>query len=119
MITPQTSKPEPRRAAPRSGLVVAAIGFHLLLCSIASAAGACSDTLDRSARRLPAQMAQVFREIVDRHASARRDSAIRQQGFRLGECPRRLRCGAPVACRKAPGDTLGLSMLSLPPPGAC
>jgi len=110
------SRPESRRPAQRQGLVIAAIGFQLLLCSLASAAGACSDTLDRSARRLPAQMAQVLREIVERHTAARLEHARRDAGNRLIDCCRLEPTTAPLGpVFAAQRLTLG-SLLDLPPP---
>ena len=99
----------------RQGLVIAAIGLHLFICSIASAAGACGDSLDRSARRIPSQVAQAFREIVERGAYT--DPIVHEhaQGFTLQECP--------ISIRPEPQPIYALlqsawieSQLNLPPP---
>lgn len=111
-----TSKPDSRRAAPKQGLVIAAIGFQLMLCTVASAAGACGDTLDRSARRLPAHMAQVLREIVDRHATAVLQQVHREPGYRLTDCPAHAPVSAPVDSCFPAGDLLSASLMNLPPP---
>ncbi len=112
----QTSKPDARRAAPKPGLVIAAIGFQLLLCSLATAAGACSDTIDRSARRFPGHVAQVFKEIADRHGAAPRDQAGGQPGYRLNDCPRAAHPSAPREARVAAEQPLGAGLLNLAPP---
>lgn len=72
------------------GLVIAAIGLQLLLCSLASAAGAAGDSIDRSARRLPTQVAQAFREIAERGMISESPEADFGPGYRLGECPDRV-----------------------------
>lgn len=111
-----TSKPDSRRAAPKQGLVIAAIGFQLMLCTVASAAGACGDTLDRSARRLPAHMAQVLREIVDRHAIAVLQRVQREPGYCLKDCPAELPAQAPMVSCFPARDLLAASLMNLPPP---
>lgn len=108
--------PDARRTSPKPGLVIAAIGFQLLLCSLASAAGACSDSIDRSARRFPSHVAQVFKEIVDRHAAGQFEQSIGDTGFRLTDAPASIPTRAPVG-EFFPGEMLlGASLLNLPPP---
>lgn len=108
--------------ARRSGLVIAAIGLQLLLCSIATAANAAGDSIDRSARRLPTQVAQAFRDIVDRSAATTSiPGALGIPGFRLIEC-RDTAHSIPTAT-----DTRGViatgtwarRLLNLPPPTRC
>lgn len=108
--------------ARRSGLVIAAIGLQLLLCSIATAANAAGDSIDRSARRLPTQVAQAFREIVDRSALPASVRAVRRApGYRLIECR-----GTIATAPDAMADRSGVStanwarqLLNLPPPAWC
>lgn len=69
-----------------SGLVIAAIGFQLLLCSVSSAASVCSEGIDRSARRIPISVAQAFREIVDRHYTHEQTQRLLEPGYQLCEC---------------------------------
>jgi len=101
----------------RSGIVIATIGLQLLLCSIASAANAAGDSLDRSARRLPAQMAQALREIVDRSSPAT-PTAFREEspGFNLGDTPTHIdpAISSPTACVQL--ESWSRRTLNLPPP---
>ncbi len=62
-----------------SGLVIVALGFQLLICSAASAAHACSGTIDR----IPGSVAHAFREIVDRHSNQEQVKKINEPGYRL------------------------------------
>lgn len=103
--------------ARRSGLVIAAIGLQLMLCSIASAANAAGDSIDRSARRLPAQMAQAFRDIVDRSATAHQATGEdHPPGYRLSECPSEMRpIGTHIVAQPCPGNW-ARRLLNLPPP---
>jgi len=98
-----------------SGLVVAAIGFQLLLGSATWAASACSDTLDRSARRIPSSLVHAFREIVDRHASTEHGQVF-DPGFRLDDCPRSILSLAPVALIQRDHRQDDLRLFNLPPP---
>lgn len=113
----QPTQDIPINQSRRSGIVIAAIGLQLLLCSIASAANACGDSIDRSARRLPAQMAQALREMVDRSATAT-PTPFREEspGYTLRDTP------ITIATHDA-GDTLrsreehwARRLLNLPPP---
>lgn len=82
------STDSPINQSRHSGFVIAAIGLHLLLCSIASAATACGDSIDRSARRIPAQVVQALRERAERITqTTQRDAAEHSPGYRLCECP--------------------------------
>lgn len=91
----QTSQDSTSSQTRRAGVVIACLGLQLLLCSIASAANAAGDSIDRSARRLPAQVAQALREIVDRsNACPQGARAEPGQGFALGDTP--LRAQPPV-----------------------
>jgi len=99
-----------------SGLVIAAIGFQLLLCSASSAAMACSGSLDRSARRIPSSVAHAFREIVDRNIIQDQCSRFIEPGFTLLDCPT-ARPSSPAT------DSLALRvplsapwLINLPPP---
>ena len=100
----------------KSGLVIAAIGIQLLLCSIATAANTCSESIDRSARRLPAQVAQALREIVDRSTHAGNPAALESSpGFRLSDTP--LASKAPTeSAIVSPIDAWSRRTLNLPPP---
>ncbi len=113
----QTTNDIPINQSRRSGIVIAAIGLQLLLCSIASAANAAGDSLDRSARRLPAQMAQALREIVDRStpstpASYREDSP----GYNLGDTPTAIKASTLDRPDRIRFDNWCRRTLNLPPP---
>lgn len=101
-----------------NGLVIAAIGLQLLLCSLASAAGAAGDSIDRSARRLPAQVAQAFREIAERKCVSESPATDFGPGYRLSECPVHIEstCAADQGCGS--GDRWARQRLNLPPPMA-
>ena len=89
---PQHDQPHPtgqsgcrdfaRSGSGRSGIVIAAIGLQLLLCTVASAAHACSGTLDR----LETSVVHALRDMVDRQISAERSNTISQAGYRLNDC---------------------------------
>jgi len=67
-----------------SGLVIAAIGFQLLLCTAASAANACSVSIDR----IPSSVALAIREISDRHSNIDHATCVMPNGFTLSDCNR-------------------------------
>ena len=96
--------------------MIAAIGLQLLLCSIATA----GDSIDRSARRLPAQVAQAFRDIVDRSVTQQHTRGVDlTPGYRLGECPRGMTPSV-VQFELDSGETAwARQMLNLPPPAGC
>ena len=104
---------EPKRStANLSGLVIAALGFQLLLCSAASAAHACTGTIDR----IPSSVVHALREIVDRQVAQERQSQVVEPGYRLSDCPLALSSTARVY-RVFGADLLaGQGVLNLPPP---
>jgi hypothetical protein len=106
---------QPSQARP-SGLVIAAIGLQLLLCSLASAAGAAGDSIDRSARRFPAQVAQAFREIAERVSVSEENATDFGPGYRICECPQRLDPLRPATPGGNASDRWARRMLNLPPP---
>ena len=117
MMSSTSSQTETTMQARRSGLVIAAIGLQLMLCSIATAANAAGDSIDRSARRLPAQMVQAFRDIVDRSASvqqARVDDPA--PGYRLSECPSSMQPQSDRDLPLAQVSVWARRLLNLPPP---
>jgi len=92
-----------------SGLVIAAIGLQLLLCSVTSAA---SSTIDR----IPSSVAHALRDIVDRHAAADRAPQIFEPGYRLIDCPL-AEYSSPSTQSISPTDQIaGHWILNLPPP---
>lgn len=97
-----------------SGLVVAAIGFQLLL-SVSSAASACSGTLDRSARRIPSSVVHAFREIVER-ATPAEPAQIQDPGFRLSDSKSIIPSTAPRAVILPLNRAINIRRLNLPPP---
>ncbi|MFG0245641.1 MAG: hypothetical protein ACF8MF_06280 [Phycisphaerales bacterium JB052] len=116
-MSSSSKQTETTMQARRSGLVIAAIGLQLMLCSIASAANAAGDSIDRSARKLPAQMAQAFRDIVDRSVSVHQSMGEdHTPGYRLSECPSAVR---PVGVLQQGATQTGnwaRRVLNLPPP---
>ncbi|MHA7812934.1 MAG: hypothetical protein ACX94C_06040 [Phycisphaerales bacterium] len=115
----QTTNDSPISQSRRSGIVIATIGLHLLLCSIATAANAAGDSIDRSARRLPAQVAQALRDIVDRSASPQHASTRDQlPGFTLCDTPPTLYATIPDVTAKSARDEWARRLLNLPPPAA-
>lgn len=115
-----TSPDSPINQTRRSGFVIAAIGLQLLLCSIASAAGACGDSIDRSARRLPAQVAQALREMADRSTTQPINSEFVDEGpgYRLCECPRQPFKSTTSPAVPSMHSGWARRMLNLPPPAA-
>ncbi len=113
----QQTQDIPFNQSRKSGIVIAAIGLQLLLCSIASAANAAGDSIDRSARRLPAQMAQALREMVDRSATPA-NQAFRKEspGFTLHDSPPSIPTHAAGQPSRALADRWAERMLNLPPP---
>jgi hypothetical protein len=95
-----------------SGLVIAALGFQLLLCSAASAAHACSGTIDR----IPSSVAQAFREIVDRHAINERSARTYEPGYRLADCSLTQPSSAKIEQIVPTARIAGNWILNLPPP---
>lgn len=83
-----------RSGASRSGIVIAAIGLQLLLCTVASAAHACSGTLDR----LETSVAHAIRDMVDRQVSVERSMNISQVGYRLVDCDLAISPGLDYFC---------------------
>lgn len=108
--------PENMSQARPHGLVIAAIGLQLLLCSLASAAGAAGDSIDRSARRLPTQVAQAFREIAERGMVAESPEADFGPGYRLGECPDRVLPSVEICTHRDATQRWSRRQLNLPPP---
>ena len=113
----QTTNDIPINQSRRSGIVIAAIGLQLLLCSIASAANAAGDSLDRSARRLPAQMAQALRDIVDRSSPAT-PAPFREEspGYNLSDTPTAIKASTPDHTDRPRVDVWHRRTLNLPPP---
>jgi hypothetical protein len=111
-----SAQPEQPTQARPHGLVIAAIGLQLLLCSIASAANACSDSLDRSARRLPAQVAQAFREMADRTVATTAPATDFGPGYSIDECPRAVARVTPTPPTNASAFNWARRLLNLPPP---
>lgn len=113
----QTAQDIPFNQSRKSGIVIAAIGLQLLLCSIASAANAAGDSIDRSARRLPAQMAQALREMVDRSATSS-NRAFREEspGFTLNDSPPSIPPHATGQPSRVWTDHWAERLLNLPPP---
>jgi hypothetical protein len=99
-----------------NGLVIAAIGLQLLLCSLASAAGAAGDSIDRSARRLPAQVAQAFREIAERNSVSESPATDFGPGYRLNECPSHIESAFESLDGRDLNDRWARRLLNLPPP---
>jgi hypothetical protein len=113
----QMTTDSPSNQSRRNGIVIAAIGLQLLLCSIASAANAAGDSFDRSARRLPAQVAQALREIVDRsatpsHGVFREDAP----GFSLSDTPTMIAAANSEHHARPQLDIWSRRTLNLPPP---
>lgn len=115
-----TSNDSPINQTRRGGFVIAAIGLQLLLCSIASAAGACGDSIDRSARRLPAQVAQALREMADRSSIQAISSEFVEEGpgYRLCECPSLPSTGEASPAIPMIQHHWARRLLNLPPPTA-
>jgi hypothetical protein len=101
-----------------SGIVIAAIGLHLLICSIATAANACGDSIDRSARRLPAQVAQALREMVDRSSSQTSQHTFIEEipGYTLSECPVISDTGINTPVTRSHQSLWARRLHNLPPP---
>jgi hypothetical protein len=101
----------------RTGIVIAAIGLQLMLCSIASAANAAGDSFDRSARRLPAQVAQALRDIVDR-SSTSSQSIYRETspGFSLSDTPTKIPAATAEQFWRPQHMDWSRRTLNLPPP---
>ena len=95
-----------------SGLVIVALGFQLLICSVASAAHACSGTIDR----IPSSVAHAFREIVDRHAIHEHAKKIFEPGFRLQDCDLAAESSAQVESVSSISKIGDERLLNLPPP---
>ncbi|MFG0314877.1 MAG: hypothetical protein ACF8LL_11945 [Phycisphaerales bacterium] len=113
----QPTQDIPFNQSRKSGIVIAAIGLQLLLCSIASAANAAGDSIDRSARRLPAQMAQALREMVDRSTTPS-NQAFREEspGFTLHDSPLTIPSHAAAVPTHVWEDRWAERLLNLPPP---
>ncbi|MGV6813556.1 MAG: hypothetical protein ACWA5W_00950 [Phycisphaerales bacterium] len=100
-----------RSSGNRSGFVIAAIGLQLLLCSIASAADACSGTLDR----IETSVAHAIREIVDRQMTCESAVIHDQSGYRLNDCARGVSIVSDLLDR-AIEQRIPCWLLNLPPP---
>jgi len=111
-----STQPEQNTQARPNGLVIAAIGLQLLLCSLASAAGAAGDTIDRSARRLPAQVAQAFREIAERNCVSESPATDFGPGYCINECPSEIESHAQTEVRGDTARRWARRLLNLPPP---
>ncbi len=94
-----------------SGLVIAAIGLQLLLCSVTAAA---SSTIDR----IPSSVAHALREIVDRHTTADRPTQILELGYRLTDCPLAESASSSTQSISPTAQLAGHWLLNLPPPTA-
>jgi len=64
-----------------SGLVIAAIGLQLLLCSAATAAHACTGTFDR----IESSVVHALREMVERQSAHEQTTQVFEPGFRLAD----------------------------------
>ena len=114
----KSAQDNPINQSRKSGIVIAALGLQLLLCSIATAANAAGDSIDRSARRLPAQVAQALREIVDRSSAQPTDANYHEDtpGYNLGDTPIRSASIAPEHPARVRYDLWSRRTLNLPPP---
>lgn len=92
-----------------SGLVIAAIGLQLLLCSVSSAA---TSTLDR----IENSVSHALREIVDRQITKEHHSAIFEPGFRLDDTSRTTTNTASVDVHISTAQIAGHWLFNLPPP---
>lgn len=100
-----------RSSGNRSGFVIAAIGFQLLLCSLASAADACSGTLDR----IETTVAHAIREMVDRQVLCESSLKPDQTGYRLNDCAHDTII-APDHLARTIEQQVHCWLLNLPPP---
>lgn len=109
----QSRQPEPKRSTGSlSGLVIAALGFQLLLCSAASAAHACTGTIDR----IPGSVVHALREIVDRQSIQDQNNQVFEPGFCLHDCMLVALSTAEVQTPLPISWLIGLWTLDLPPP---
>jgi hypothetical protein len=95
-----------------SGLVIAAIGFQLLLCTAASAANACSASIDR----IPSTVALAIREISDRHSNIDHASYVVPTGYTLSDCNRSTLMLTHDECIDSHSIYLLFGLIDLPPP---
>ncbi len=92
-----------------SGLVIAAIGLQLLLCSVTAAA---SSTIDR----IPSSVAHALRDIVDRHTTSDRLIQIDEPGYRLRDCTLAESSSPSIQSVFPTARIAGHWLLNLPPP---
>ncbi len=102
-----------RTSGSMSGIVVAAIGFQLLLCSVTAAA---SSTIDR----IPSSVAHALRDIiVDRHAAASRQFHIAESDGVFDDCLiTDSSTSAQIERILMADQDLGYWLVNLPPPAA-
>jgi len=102
---------------PVAAWVVAALGVHLFVASLAIASSACSETLERTrVARLSGPVVQVLRELREHaHESARVVVSIEREEM---DEPGALVANAPARPVRS-GAALDERLLDLPPPGAC
>jgi hypothetical protein len=107
----QNRQSDPKRTpGSMSGLVIAAIGLQLLLCSVTSAA---SSTIDR----IPSSVAHALRDIVERHhAAADRPIKNYEPGYRLNDCPLDESASPSTQSISPTAQIAGHWLLNLPPP---
>ncbi len=80
------SRVVPRRSGRVHPWVIAAIGVHFLLATVAVASDASVTTVERTkVRRISESVVQVIRELVDRHARNIESAELRESGFRVVE----------------------------------
>jgi len=95
-----------------SGLVIAAIGLQLLLCSAATAAHACTGTIDR----IESSVVHALREIVDRQIAQDQSVQLFEPGYRLADCSLTASNTASILTCSPTASLAGNWLLNLPPP---
>ncbi len=95
-----------------SGLMIAAIGLQLLLCSAATAAHACTGTIDR----IENSVVHALREIVDRQIAQDQSVQVFEPGYRLSDCSLAVQSTASNALYSPTGSLAGNWLFNLPPP---
>jgi len=95
-----------------SGLVIAAIGLQLLLCSAASAAQACTGTIDR----IESSVVHALREMVERQSTHEQTTQVFEPGFRLVDSELFLSSTAHIFVSNPTEQLAGQWLFNLPPP---
>lgn len=103
-------QPETKRAVGNMpGLVIAAIGLQLLLCSVSSAATSTYDRIESS-------VVHALRDIVDRQIAQEQQVQHFEPGFCLNDTLLKNPNTAPVDVRLSTAQLPGHWLLNLPPP---